>query len=172
MYSLMEVLDARRMHRIRLNPAMTDVLLLQCVATKRKIACRAKDMYTSAWFSKAKTYAQLQGVPWFILSAKHGLLEPDRVIEPYDESLNDVSAEQRRTWAERVGLALFLAGEWDRVIILAGIAYHKELERLLNQQQQRVEIPMRGLTIGRQLRWLDENTYEMSPATLKTGFFG
>ena len=39
---------------------------------------------------------------WFILSAKHGLVSPDAVLEPYDESLTGMSAAPRRAWAGHV----------------------------------------------------------------------
>ena len=39
---------------------------------------------------------------WFILSALHGLVEPDRVLEPYERTLTTASPSQRRAWSERV----------------------------------------------------------------------
>ena len=36
------------------------------------------------WFYKARTYVERTGRPWFVLSAKYGLVHPDEVIAPYD----------------------------------------------------------------------------------------
>lgn len=62
-----------------------------------------------------------QGWPWFILSAKHGLLDPERMTEPYDKTLNTMGAVERREWAETVMDALHprLAGVRS-VVIFAG----------------------------------------------------
>ena len=37
-----------------------------------------------------------------MLSAEHGLVDPDEVIAPYDKTLNNVPIAVRRQWAERV----------------------------------------------------------------------
>ncbi len=42
----------------------------------------AKDLYVSALFDKERAYAERTGIPWFILSAQHGLVAPDEVLEP------------------------------------------------------------------------------------------
>ena len=33
---------------------------------------------------------EVSGASWFILSAKHGLIGPDRVTAPYDATLKDI----------------------------------------------------------------------------------
>ncbi|WP_395858435.1 DUF6884 domain-containing protein [Arthrobacter sp. KBS0702] len=38
-------------------------------------------------FKKASAYAELTCDRWYILSAKHGLLHPDEIIQPYDMRL-------------------------------------------------------------------------------------
>lgn len=40
-------------------------------------------------------------MPWFILSAEYGLLEPDAEVEPYERTLNTMSVSDRREWARR-----------------------------------------------------------------------
>lgn len=42
----------------------------------------------------------------FILSAKHGLIELNNAIDPYDETLTNKPVAERRIWAERVILEL------------------------------------------------------------------
>ncbi len=83
-------------------------------------------------------------------------MPPDRVIAPYDETLNRMPAAQRRAWAKRVLRALqdeVQAG--DTVIILAGQRYREHLVEPLAAMGCNVDIPMRGLRIGEQLRWLN-----------------
>lgn len=77
-----------------------ELTLVQCVQTKRDSPCKAKDMYISVWFLKVKRYLELQGnPPWMILSSYHGCLDPEQVIEPYQDSLYGKSLQERKSWA-------------------------------------------------------------------------
>lgn len=75
------------------------VFLVSCVATKGSSECAARDLYRSVWFKKARNHVESTGCKWFILSAKYGLVHPDQFIEPYDQTLNTMSVEARRDWA-------------------------------------------------------------------------
>lgn len=135
------------------------LFLVQCASKKRSSAMPARDLYCSPWFVKARAYVEHQGGRWLILSAKHHVVEPHQVLKPYDVTLNRMSAVRRRQWAEQVLVALrrrCRAGH--RVVILAGDAYRRHLVPALAQWGCRVEVPMEGLGIGKQLRWLDEQT--------------
>jgi hypothetical protein len=44
----------------------------------------------------------------------------------------------------------------DRIVVLAGLRYREFLMDYLRQRAGTVEVPMEGLTIGRQLRYLTE----------------
>lgn len=68
--------------------ARRDVFLVSCVAEKRPAPSVARDLYRSPWFLKARGLAEREGAAWFILSAEHGLVEPDDVVAPYDRTLN------------------------------------------------------------------------------------
>lgn len=85
---------------------MTDtertIVLVACAGKKLPHAAPAKDLYASSLFEKSRAYAEDRAAAWFILSALHGLVEPDAVIEPYDVNLNDMSAAARRAWSRRV----------------------------------------------------------------------
>lgn len=72
--------------------------LVGCVKRKLGRPAQAREMYVSALFRGRRSFVEATQRPWFILSAKYGLLEPDEVIEPYDRSMDDLPA------AERVGL--------------------------------------------------------------------
>lgn len=94
---------------------------------------------------------------WYILSAKHGLVALDTVIEPYDETLNRMPAAARRAWARRVLTDLGrVLQPGDHVLILAGKKYRENLISPIQQMGCSVEIPMEGLGIGKQLRWLKQ----------------
>jgi hypothetical protein len=42
----------------------------------------------------------------------------------------------------------------DRIVVLAGLRYREFLMDYLRQRASAVEVPMEGLSIGRQLRYL------------------
>ena len=76
-----------------------DVILVGCVKSKRHRAGPARDIYTSRLWEGRRVHAELHGCPWYILSAKHGLLAPGAWIEPYDLALGRVSTAKRREWS-------------------------------------------------------------------------
>jgi hypothetical protein len=134
-----------------------DVVLLQCVKEKRPPPCTvpAEQMYTSVLFKKMMEYAhKLSPRVIFILSAKYGLLPLDTMIEPYNETLNEMPKAEREKWATKVldSLRRSVDLENDHIVVLAGKRYR---EGLISDIRN-FSIPMEGLSIGRQLRWLKE----------------
>ncbi len=106
-------------------------------------------------FAKSLQYAEaLRPDSIFILSAKHGLLPLQEEVNPYDLTLNRMSAVERRTWAERVLRELAEVGdlEEDRFTFLAGSRYREHLLPCIRHG----DAPMEGLTIGRQLKFLKQ----------------
>ncbi len=134
--------------------------LISCVNRKLAVPGPAGDMYVSPLFLKARAYVENRDKPWLILSAKYGLVHPEQVIEPYDLTLNKLGIADRRRWAEQVmgQLQPHLASE-SEVVFLAGQRYREFLEPQLARQGNTVQVPMRGLSIGRQLSWLDRHAH-------------
>lgn len=83
-----------------------DLVLVGCVKSKRDEGAPAKDLYTSDYFVKMRTYAEATGLPWFILSAEHGLISPEEWLEPYERYLPDTSRDYRRAWGQKVAAQL------------------------------------------------------------------
>ena len=145
---------------------MKSVVLVACVSGKQEISAPAKDLYTSPLFVKSRHLVEITGLPWFILSAKHGLLHPDTVIDPYDKTLSKsvpkqyrMNKAERRAWVEKVQHQIHkeLTGV-EKIIFLAGNDYRECLVPWLKLQGLEVSVPMEGLGIGRQLGWLDRAT--------------
>ncbi len=131
------------------------VYLISCVSQKRKQPCSARDMYVSNWFLKASGYAEASGCRWFILSAEYGLVDPDREIAPYEQTLNTMPVAERRAWAEVVSKQLAVAvPKLSRAVVLAGERYREFLVQYLIDRGATVSVPMLGLRIGEQLSWL------------------
>ena len=136
---------------------MSEIALVACVKSKCDQPKPAGRLYNSAWFRKARTYARQRCDAWLILSAKHGVLSPDNEIAPYEETLNNFSAQERREWSSRVlqELSEVLSPE-DEVVILAGRKYREYLTGPLKEEVANVSVPMEGLGIGEQLQFLKE----------------
>ena len=133
-----------------------DLYLVACVKTKHDEPAKAKDLYVSSWFRKTRACVEKTGQPWLILSAKHRLVEPDQVIGPYEQTLNQMSVEQRQQWASDVFKSLepHLEGV-SSVVMLAGKRYRQLLQANLKQRNINVLVPMAGLSQGKQLAWLN-----------------
>jgi len=131
------------------------IALVSCVRKKNSSPIPAKELYCSDWFIKASAYAQKNADEWYILSAKYGLVSPNKVIPPYNETLNKMPVEQRRKWAKNIISDLQgVLSSGDRVIILAGDRYRENIISPIKQMGCRVDVPMEGLRIGEQLGWL------------------
>ena len=133
-----------------------DLVLIGCVKTKLGRGAPAKDLYVSDYFTKMRRYAQATGLPWFILSAAHGLVWPDDWVEPYERYLPDTSHDYRRAWGQRTAKQLEEAvGPLAAKIIEihAGAVYIDALRGPLGALGVRVVDRLQGLSIGHRLSW-------------------
>ena len=136
---------------------MKTVALISCASRKASRRSKARDLYTSPLFRLNLAYAeQLHPDAIYILSAKHGLLPLNEQVEPYNETLNEMSTAQIKKWSDRVYRQLQEAADVaaDRFIFLAGANYREYLAPRLPHH----EVPLRGLPIGKQLRRLKKLT--------------
>ena len=118
---------------------------------------RARDLYISDWFNKASSYAEKVSDEWYILSARYGLVDPNSVIAPYDETLNNMPLSNRRPWSLIVMQDLRpLLNKGDHIVVLAGLKYREFLVEPLRSAGCQVDVPMEGLRIGEQLSWLSK----------------
>lgn len=76
--------------------------LIGCVKAKATRPEPAARLYTSTLFLGRVRYVSLSCDEWFVLSALHGVVEPARVLEPYDVTLDNASRQQRREWSRQV----------------------------------------------------------------------
>lgn len=133
------------------------IVLISCVAKKLGVPSQAKDMYISPLFKGAYKYAKkLNADQIYILSAKYGLLDETTVIQPYNETLNTKTEKEIREWATNVYHSLCKVSDTnlDEYVFLAGKKYRKYLVSYL----RKTEIPLQGLSIGKQLAFYKENT--------------
>lgn len=132
---------------------MVKTVLISCVSKKLDHSAKARDMYISPLFKLSLKYAQkLNPDKIFILSAKYHLLPLDKEIEPYNVTLNNMSVNEIKSWAEEVVRELGENAdlENDNFIILAGENYAK----FIRDKLKHVEEPLKGLSIGNRLKFL------------------
>ncbi|WP_203568283.1 DUF6884 domain-containing protein [Aestuariimicrobium ganziense] len=130
-----------------------------CVSGKRTTAAKAKDLYTSTLFLKRRSYVEDTGKPWFILSALHGLVDPETVIDPYDVVLARATARELKAWGELVVQQLHgRLGNLDGLTFEAhaGHNYVKPLSSLLERNGATITSPLAHLGIGQQLGWYNQ----------------
>jgi glycerophosphoryl diester phosphodiesterase len=135
---------------------MAKIVLISCVSKKLNHKAKAKDLYVSSLFQYNLKYANsLNPDKIFILSAKYGLIDLNKEIEPYDKTLNNMASEEKRTWANSVLNQLKKVSDLskDEFIFLAGNNYRKYLLPYLTHYK----IPMKNLGIGKQLKFLKES---------------
>jgi hypothetical protein len=137
------------------QPDSKSVVLISCSKLKRKYPCEARLLYDeSALFKKSLAYAQTVSEEIYVLSSKHGLVALDKIIEPYEETLNDKPSAELAVWGDRV--AEQLARRFDtyntEFIILAGKNYYTPLRAHL----PRMKLPLIGLPLGERMAKLDE----------------
>lgn len=131
------------------------IALIGCVKQKRNTACSAQEMYISPLFRKSYAYALRHAQKIYILSAKYGLLSPQKIISPYNETLNQKTEHEKKIWAAKVYAQMQQAGIHpdDEILFLCGENYCKYLRCIY---QNSVE-PLRGLPMGKRLKWLNES---------------
>ena len=135
------------------------VALVSCVKSKLGGPSPAKDLYTSTLFRGLRRYAELNADRWYILSAEHGLLDPEKVVAPYERTLNNMGKADRLQWAVRVQQQLAgVLPSGAEVILLAGERYRQDLIPFLRSRGFEVTVPFEGLSFGRQVQRLKELT--------------
>jgi hypothetical protein len=115
------------------------IYVIPCGGAKASEATRARDLYVGSMFqhtlrcaesNAAKDKTKLgRDARILILSAKHGLIELDAIVAPYDQRMNEpgsISAEQLAEQAQALGL------DWDSdVYTLLPAAYRDRLDAAL-----------------------------------------
>jgi len=144
-------LEGRRAHFARVaSRRPLAVSLVGCGKAKRAHACKAEALYTGSLFTASLSHARATSDVVFVVSALHGLVELDEVLEPYDAKLEPAQGYE---WAQRVLASLNRTiGHWPRQItILAGATYAQPLRLVM---LGKCLSPLDGLTLGARLRWL------------------
>lgn len=138
---------------------MAKIVLISCAVKKAGFSCAAKDMYMGSYFKNSLIYAKsLKPDKIFILSAKHGVISPNDIIEPYNVMLiksigfnkssetTVLSKDELRAWHLKVfaDLQTLTDVENDLFVFIAGNAYTNYIRGKLKN----IEEPLKGLKFG------------------------
>jgi len=107
---------------------MNKIILISCVSKKLPYKTKAKNLYVSPLFKYNLRHAHsLNPSKIFILSAKYGLVDLEKEIEHYDQTLNNMKKEELEEWSEKVINQLKEQTDLqdDEFIFLAGERYRK-----------------------------------------------
>jgi hypothetical protein len=126
------------------------ISFVACAKRKANKKCIAEKMYISTLYTYSLQYAKEHSDIVYILSAKHGLLALDKIIDPYNETLNDKSDKEIKEWSKKVFNNLIqLNLENNNFLYLCGNNYKKYLMQWLPGED-----PLQGLGLGKRLQWL------------------
>jgi hypothetical protein len=136
------------------SPTST-IVLVGCSGSKTTEPAPAAELFTGTAFRKAKELARAAGVPWYVISAKFGLLHPDEFIAPYDVYLPDQSGRYRAAWGRWVVAQIAERHELRGAVIEAhaGRAYCEPLVEPLTEVGASLFQPLAGLGLGKRLSW-------------------
>ncbi len=76
-----------------------DAIVLGSVGERLRVPAPAQDAFRDLAFQQARRHAESSGSRWFVLSADHGLLEPQEWMSPDERDMTDIEPRQRAAWA-------------------------------------------------------------------------
>lgn len=142
-------IDEQRLEKLRGRTVR--VCLVGCGKLKASEARPAKDLYLGQLFRAARAYAEQSCDDWVVLSALHGVVPPDQVLEPYDLTMGNLRIAERETWAHiaRGQLRHRYRGLDVQFIGLAAEDYLEPLE-----VGRSIVRPLEGMGIGTRIKYL------------------
>lgn len=142
-----------------------------CSKTKSALRRPAAALYTSALFRKSLLAAIDRSEKVYILSAKHGLLDCNDVVEPYDVTLKTMKRAERIAWGERTGPQLeAVLRPHDTAVFLCGEEYLSPLRLHLERLATVIEDPLGALSLGPRLSLLGDLNGEAELRTMAVHF--
>jgi hypothetical protein len=148
------------------------VALVGCGKTKLDHPAPARRLYVGNLFTMTRDHVEARLCAgeidaWYVLSARHGILTPDQVVDPYDATMQGMNQDALRIWVNRVDGAFRCGnpgyGKWGTkggrlvVDIYAGAAYTDPLLACWRGISWEINTPLAGLQMGERLGWLKDH---------------
>jgi hypothetical protein len=120
------------------------VLLVASAGEVAAAPTTAADLFRSPGFTRARLLAEASGTPWFVLSAKHGLLDPADVVGPFDLQLGERTSAYRSAWGEWVVAQLGerVSLEGTLVEVHGGVDFAQPLRQPLSARGAGLELAL------------------------------
>ncbi|TRM12208.1 hypothetical protein FH966_11245 [Lentibacillus cibarius] len=127
-------------------------------------AVPAKDAYIGTLHNRCQQYAEYFTDGWVVLSAKHGFLFPDELVDgPYDVTFGQKNADiitidklQEQVMAKRLD-------QFDRLIVLTGKKYNPIIKDVFHSHVPQL-FPLQAYTgIGYMLQALKQSVETATP---------
>jgi len=133
------------------------VCLVACSKSKRLHPCSAEQLYNSTLFKASREFALNYCDDWRILSALHGLVNPDLKLSPYNKEMANRNSSEGCKWTEKVIDELKRQYPPGTIFtFLAGEKYIKPLSQPLLDHGFRLANPLKGKSIGKRVQWLNQ----------------
>ena len=144
---------------------MTSKIIIGCGAKKRDIPAPAWLLYQGNLFMAALGYARTlrEDSDILILSAKHGLVTLDTVLEPYEQRMGcagtasyELLGQQVKTYCGTTPPEMILASRvyWGAFMSGWQEAYGRDAAIAIKSQ---IATPLEGMGIGQRTKWLNDN---------------
>jgi hypothetical protein len=116
----------------------------------------AATLFESGGFAAARDHAVRSGHPWFVLSAKHGLLDPGDVVGPFDVQIGDQASGYRATWGEWVVAQLAARVQLQDAVVEVhgGVDFAQPLRAPLTRRGAVLDIPLPGMWRDSDPAWI------------------
>ena len=125
------------------------ITIIPCGARKLTRQAKADEMYIGSYHRMCQRYAKKLGHPFYILSAKYGLLRPFDIIEPYSLTLGQAGSVKPSQVKEQ---AIEFGIENENCIAIGGKRYTDLCKAIF----QNCQTPLQNIKggNGKQLQWM------------------
>lgn len=144
------------------QPPPVRYVLIGCCAEKKQgdhLGMLPSELYLSQLFKARLRYVRERRIPWYVMSARYGLVGRNDLIRNYDTRLAEWSKAELASWHMSIAFRLLndLCEDDDprRIVVElhAGKEYCEPADEHLRTAGFTVERPLMGMGIGEQLGW-------------------
>lgn len=126
---------------------MDNIFIINCSKEKFNYQVKAADMYCSERFNLSKKIVESNNYEWYILSSKYGLLKPDKIIEPYDSNIDDLTKTEKEEYVAKVikQFSDFNISNKKRIVFLCDSQYVDDICKVLERNNFKIISPFSHL---------------------------
>jgi hypothetical protein len=146
-----------------------EVALVGCGKRKKGVqqGWPAHELYTGMPFRLAYNHAKETADDVHILSALHGLVDPNSMLTPYDFSMVQLAPSKHLAWGRKVLDDLKVAYPMVRlkIVFYAGEQYIRPIMRAIHDEAAywTFENPLEGLDLYQRIRWFKDAEKHWQP---------